>query len=256
MKKYFFFDIDETLLVGGYGNQYVPDSAKEALRKLEENGHFLAIATGRAQAMAVDVMRSFGIRNMVSDGGNGITIDDELVDIKPLDREACIALIDEYKEKGFAWAFTPDNSTIRLAPDERFMHSTNDVYMKTTTVEDLDPRNYDTIFKVYIACLEGEERKLETLSALPWCRYHKEYFFVEPTDKSVGIFRMMELLGGRIEDVVVFGDGLNDMTMFRDDWTSIAMGNAHEELKKKASFVTKDAKEDGIYFACKHFGWI
>ena len=34
-KKYFFFDIDGTLAVGIPGNQYVPESAKEAIKKLE-----------------------------------------------------------------------------------------------------------------------------------------------------------------------------------------------------------------------------
>ena len=41
---------------------------------------------------------------------------------------------------------------------------------------------------------------------LPWCRFHKEYLFVEPGDKSKGIKRMVEHLGGDVKDVVVFGD--------------------------------------------------
>ena len=36
---------------------------------------------------------------MVSDGGNGITITNELILIKPLDYQKCIDLIDECKEK-------------------------------------------------------------------------------------------------------------------------------------------------------------
>ncbi len=39
-RKYFFFDIDDTLLVHGqnWDGDYVPDSTKEALRLLEANG--------------------------------------------------------------------------------------------------------------------------------------------------------------------------------------------------------------------------
>ena len=55
-KRYLFFDIDGTLMAGGYENGYIPDSAKEALRKLKEQGHFLAIATGRSNAMARQIM--------------------------------------------------------------------------------------------------------------------------------------------------------------------------------------------------------
>ena len=37
----------------------------------------------------------------------------------------------------------------------------HDVYMDTEVVDGLDPRNYDQIFKVYVACFAPEEQKLE-----------------------------------------------------------------------------------------------
>ena len=49
-KKYFFFDIDGTLTDRSTG-KIVP-SAREALDRLEANGHFVAIATGRAHYIA------------------------------------------------------------------------------------------------------------------------------------------------------------------------------------------------------------
>ena len=42
--------------------------------------------------------------------------------------------------------------------------------------------------------------------------------------------------------------------MFIKDWTSVAMGNAVPELKERADFVTKDAADDGIYYACRKLG--
>lgn len=73
-RKFFFFDIDGTLAVGTPGRQYIPESTKKAIRMLKEQGHFVAIATGRSYAMAVDHMRSLGFENMVSDGGNGLQL--------------------------------------------------------------------------------------------------------------------------------------------------------------------------------------
>ena len=233
-KKFFFFDIDGTLAVGTPGRQYIPESTKKAIRLLKEQGHFVAIATGRSYAMAVDHMRSLGFENMVSDGGNGITINNELITIKPLDYQNIAGI-------GFT------------AQINDFTH---DVYMDTEVVEGLDPRNYDQIFKVYVACFAPEEQKLETLKELPWCRFHKEYLFVEPGDKSVGIKMMVDHFKGDYKDVVVFGDEKNDLSMFRDEWTSIAMGNAIDELKEKATYVTTPCDQDGIYNACVHFGWI
>lgn len=34
------------------------------------------------------------------------------------------------------------------------------------------------------------------------------------------------------------------------------MGNACDELKNKATFITKKSVEDGIEYACQYFGWI
>ena len=44
--------------------------------------------------------------------------------------------------------------------------------------------------------------------------------------------------------------------MFDPCWTSIAMGNGKDELKKKATYVTDTNVNDGIEKACRHFGWI
>ena len=126
--------------------------------------------------------------------------------------------------------------------------------MKTRVVPGLDPRSFDKIYKAYIACLPGEEKKLRTLSELPWCRYHNEYFFVEPTDKAVGIRQMLDRLGADYSDAVVFGDALNDMSMFIDGWTKVAMGNACPELKAKADLITTNVEDDGIYNACVSLG--
>ena len=257
MKKYFYFDIDGTLLAWiNYSETYIPESTKIALKKLKENGHFIAIATGRSKAMAEKIADELDIKNIVSDGGNGITIDGETIEIKPLDRDLCLNLINECIEKGYAWGIQPTNETIRLIPDDTFLKVTGDVYMESRIVEGLNPLDYEGFFKLYIALKDGQESNLEHLNKLPWCRYHDTYIFIEPKDKSVGIRRMMEILNAPIEDVVVFGDDLNDLTMFNNDWTCIAMGNAKKEIKERATYITDDVTKDGIYNALVHFNWI
>ncbi len=253
-KRYLFFDIDGTLAAGGYGNTYVPDSARLALRKCRDAGHFMSIATGRLQAMAVDYMHELGFTNMVSDGGFSITVDDRFYGITPLPRDLVLALIDECKEKGLPWAVQIDNTRFRTAPDGRFEEFTHDIYMGTRVVPGLDPRSCGEIYKVYIACMPGEEKKLEHLRPLPWCRYQNEYIFVEPTDKAVGIRKVMDMLGADYSDVIVFGDALNDMTMFIDGWTKVAMGNACDEIKQRADLITTNVDDDGIYNACLRLG--
>lgn len=76
---------------------------------------------------------------------------------------------------------------------------------------------------------------------------------IEPVHKERGIMEIQKRFHIPDEDIVVFGDGMNDRTMFRKEWLRIAMGNAKPELKALASYITDRADEDGIYNACRHF---
>ena len=126
--------------------------------------------------------------------------------------------------------------------------------MKSKIVEGLTPENYPELYKAYVACFYPTELSLESLEGLPWCRFHKEYFFVEPSNKAFGIKKIMEHFGADYSDAIVFGDAMNDITMFTDDWYKVAMGNAIPELKAKADFITDNVDADGIYNACQKLG--
>ena len=253
-KRYLFFDIDRTLTAGGYQKSYVPESARYALDKLREDGHFLSLATGRSHAMAQDYMRELGFDNMVSDGGYGVTIGGELLGITPLPKDKMVKLVRECQEKGYAWGIQTDNSVFRTVPDGRFQELTNDPFMKSRIVPGLDPADYPELYKAYIVCTQEQERQIEALKDLPHYRFFDEYLFVEPMAKAVGIRKVMDYFGADYSDAIVFGDSVNDLSMFVDDWTKVAMGNAIEELKAKADIVTTDVEDDGIYNACVTLG--
>lgn len=52
------------------------------------------------------------------------------------------------------------------------------------------------------------------------------------------------------EETMIFGDQRNDLSMFDvPGFRKVAMGNAIEELKERADFVTKTNDEDGIAYA-------
>ena len=72
-RKLIFFDIDGTLTSARrFGHVY--ESTRKALAMLKENGHFLALATGRAAFRARQFQQEINILNMVCEGGNEIII--------------------------------------------------------------------------------------------------------------------------------------------------------------------------------------
>ena len=50
-----------------------------------------------------------------------------------------------------------------------------------------------------------------------------------------------------------FGDGGNDTSMIVQAGIGIAMGNAIDELKELADYVTTSVDDDGILNALRHF---
>ncbi len=256
MKKYFFFDIDGTL-TDIHTGRMVP-SAMETLRKLEAAGHFTAIATGRAYYKTVAAAEEAGIRNFVANGGAALVLDGKLVRNAPLDREKALTIIHEADDLGYGILVAINDSIDVVMRDHRFLEQFGERREKTNYIyrPDMEFDDLTDIYKIYISIPESEEHRLQNLNLLGHIRMGADYFWYQHDSKDQGIRDMMEWLGADIKDVVVFGDGENDMVMFRKEWTSIAMGNGYPALLEMADYVTDAAEDDGIRNACLHYGWI
>ena len=55
---------------------------------------------------------------------------------------------------------------------------------------------------------------------------------------------------------MAFGDGGNDISMLRHAAIGVAMGNASDEVKAAANYVTASVDDDGIKKALEHFNII
>lgn len=124
---------------------------------------------------------------------------------------------------------------------------------RTNAVPSPDGLKAGRIF--YITCID-EPEKLEPV----WRKYRQDYHCVysvdmysgeqwleimpKETTKANAITRLKEMLGaGRL---VVFGDGKNDIDMFRLADEAYAVANADDELKQYADSIILPNDEDGV----------
>ncbi len=255
--KYIFFDIDGTLVSVKDGKEYIPESTLRTIKALQDNGHVTAIASGRSLLTVKPVAERLGIHYIVSDGGHGLMIRDQLIHVEPLDKQLVIRLCDELLEKKVPFAFMIDHSG-KLHANSTMLCGQKQIGFETFPVEvneAFDHRQNDA-YKVFLGLHRGDEDKIQTIDAHKIMRYFDECIAFEPDNKYKGVKELVEMENGNIEDIIFFGDGQNDVAMFKEVPFSIAMGNAIDELKGLAYYVTKSVDEDGIEYACKHFNLI
>ncbi|MDD8049406.1 MAG: HAD-IIB family hydrolase [Thomasclavelia sp.] len=252
-RKYMFFDIDGTL-TDEKTKKIVP-SALKAIRELEDNGHFVCIATGRAHYKAVNFAREIGVKNLVCSGGGALVVNDKLIYNEPLDNKKAKAIIKEAEDLGIGILLMLDDSIDVYSKNDLFVQQVGKRQEPTNYIydENLDYDSLDKIYKIYLSISSKDEDKLTLKDTLGSLRYVKEYLMFQYDAKDIGIKRMIKEVGGEDKDVFVFGDDVNDLVMFKEEWTSIALGNAKQELKDKASYVTDLNINDGIYKACKKY---
>jgi Cof subfamily protein (haloacid dehalogenase superfamily) len=71
--------------------------------------------------------------------------------------------------------------------------------------------------------------------------------------KGVALKRFAELKGIPLENTMAIGDNYNDVSMLEIAGFPVAMGNAVEDLKDMAAFITKENDESGVAFAIQKF---
>ncbi|MGN1276416.1 MAG: HAD family hydrolase, partial [Floccifex sp.] len=106
------------------------------------------------------------------------------------------------------------------------------------------------------------EEKIEEVYRLLKQHYTGQYEFFRTSYRQIEILpfgyskgktlqRIMKMNHIRSDEVVAFGDGENDISLFEVVDSSYAMGNARDYVKEKAKFVTKTNDEEGIAYILK-----
>ena len=273
MKKILFLDIDNTLYSGKSG--IVPASALRAIEKARKNGSIVFLCTGRSKAEASRYL-DYPVDGFIFSSGTLITINDQVIydhPIAPEKVEELIRLIRSCRMGvllgGARNAYLDDKCWDDVVnyfsrPEANEQTKLNDMAANGMTRMNLrdmhDPiykmgasKTHGSSFDALYAVLPKPFRLIQTLSS-------PEGDFGDISDgsimKSDGIRRVLEYTGMTREDAVGIGDSGNDIDMIEFCGTGIAMGNAAEEVKLIADWVTSDIDDDGILHAFEYIGVI
>ncbi len=253
------FDLDQTLL--DHSTFTIPRSALYALEKLRDR-FIIVIGTGRD----MDNRYSRQFKEIIAPdaiihlNGTKITVGEELIFEHLMDKKLLEGVLSYAETEGYCIGATIGEE---------------DYYMNPERVREIDIMRWGECMRHFSDPWKLMEQEIHTLSYLGDEAGAKEIerqfpelklpmfsvklgadVVVKKASKAEGLKRLCSYFGVRIEDAVAIGDSMNDYEIVTEAGLGIAMGNAIDELKKAADYVTAEVGEDGIYKACLHFGWI
>ena len=250
------FDLDMTLL--DHRTYQIPDSAMKAVERLREN-HRIVIASGRDMdnyysRQYKDVVKPDAI---IHNNGTRITVGGCVLYETFMAKELVRRILEFAEGEGLAVGVTlgdDDYYTHRehvIAHDKRMWGESNRQYKDPRKLLEMDIRTL-----AYVGAPEGAGRLEQAFPELkcPLFGGGKGADVLERRNsKANGLQISCTYWGIGLEKTYAFGDSMNDLEIIEAAGVGIAMGNAVQELKEAADYVTSDIGEDGIYKACKHF---
>lgn len=260
-RKAVFIDIDGTLFATGIG---IPQTAKQAIRKLRENGHLAFINTGRSRANIFDKYEEIGFDGYVAGCGAYVEINEKIIKNILFDKKELNHLTEVFDEATSNIIYEgPVNIYYQLKDKEKML-------MLFKRFPDVWPTERFALYNPKdalvnkLCCQLYTNSDVELLKRELGDQYEliihagNEYAEAMPKglSKSLGMSEVLEYYGLDKKDSIAIGDSINDMDMLEFSNFGIAMGNACDELKEIADFTTKSVADDGIEYALKTCGLI
>lgn len=208
----------------------------------------VAIATGRPYELALPVIEKLGLTGPAVFNGGAEIINmgtKEVIARQVLSIETLKELV--YLAIPFGYDLYPDNDQYGkpLSSPEEVLQSAAKLFIEAVPTHEA----------IHI---------LEQLNGVPSAAAHPTTSWEDgdvvdihvthvDATKRHGAEQLTEMLGFSKEDVIAIGDGHNDMPLLEAAGLKVAMGNAPDEVKELADYVTASQSEDGVAVAIERF---
>lgn len=245
-KALIFFDIDGTLL---NDEKQLPASTKESIRLLQEKGHDVAIATGRAPYFFKDLLQELQIDSYVCFNGQYVVYKGELIYQNTLD-ETTFTKFERYASSlNHPLVFMAEESYTTNGKDHPDVRESIQSLMIDLPEYNPDFHEQKNLHQALLFCKPDEQQQyVERFPEFKFVRWHPLSVDVLPREgsKAYGISKFIAHAKIDLKHVYAFGDQLNDLEMLSYVEHGVAMGNAPAQVQAQARYITKDVNEDGI----------
>lgn len=246
--KIIFVDIDWTIFDQNKASFDI--ESMEVLKKAQENGYLVYIATARPyhSVMFLKLFDYITPDGMITSNGSAIFDNDNLIYGLEIPTKVV---------KNVCKVAVKHHMNVEITgPKSRFTYS-----KRMKHIEDLYKTFYDEIPQyqkfdggpVITMMVAGPSKwDEEILAELPKTLFHYRFdelgmdISASPTQKGHAVEICLKNLGISKENALSIGDSDLDITMFQNTKYSIAVGNAKDHIKEKATFVADSLENHGV----------
>lgn len=252
-------DIDGTILKYNYEfNQEVKDCIKE----LTLNGINVVLVTGRMHTATKHIAEELALKTpIISYQGGLVKLGEEILYERNLDVEHTREII--------TWAKKNNIHLNLYLNDELYVEKdslTVQRYIKqgvpSFKIKSFDKLKLEKINKMLLINFEDENKvtmwkeylevKYKNIHVVKSTPHFCEISHLEAR-KSCAVDFLREYWGLKKEEILTIGDQNNDIDLFKAGGIKVAMGNATEELKSVADYITDTVNNNGFVKAIEKF---
>lgn len=255
-----FFDIDGTIL--SEITMKIPQSAMDAMRAAKAAGHLLFINTGRTLCSIPAIIKQFPFDGLLCGCGTYLTYQEEVLFSSSLPEKRGREILNKMIEcrlDGIVEAVDDIYLPQRISRFDRlegsrryfqneglgmecYLETGKFIYDKLFVYAD-EKSDRETFFQFIESDLVVIDRGGDTYECT-----QKEY------SKATACDFILKKFGMEKDQAYVFGDSMNDLSMFEYAQHTIAMGNHAKGLEPYTEYVTAEVEKDGIAQAIRHYG--
>lgn len=255
--KMIVLDMDDTLLTDDH---IISEATKTALMLAQEKGIKVVLASGRPTYAMLDAAKELRLAEygsfILSFNGAKITncqTNEELFS-STLSPETVHQLFDLSQRENI-WIHTYMNNEIITQENNPFTEIEGKLTgLPIKTVADFKQTVSTPVVKVLMVkeenYLKEVEARLQKELANDLSVMRSKPYFLEFTElgvtKGTSLAILIEKLGISREEVIAIGDSYNDVAMIEFAGLGVAMGNAPDDVKQLADYVTDTNNNDGI----------
>ncbi len=269
--KYLFFDIDGTLV--GH-DKAVTKKNREAIIKAREKGHKVFVCTGRAPTSITPNILDIGFDGVISSAGAFVEVGGEYIFENYIsqnllsqvlllftNKKVLLSLETKdalYQSPGIMDFFikmmtkkhSGDNFELARLLEERSKSEIRlpirEFDISTTKVTKLCFLSEDKI--AFYDCVKYLAKEFNVvIFSNPEDDYINGEIILKDCTKSEGMSRILDHIGGDINETIAYGDSMNDFEMIRDANMGVVSVAGAQKLKDIADDFFEDPDKDGIY---------